>query len=286
MLLHTLPPRLMYLVMAIRAASIWRLLTQAASAACRPNSPKVTLVPPLASPPLRGRCCLRCFTRLGVNMARSPLPLLGGAGVRRSGRRLGRCRGRLGGRPWLRPRPAAVGTGAPVRTAAAAVAAPATTTLTGARAGARPLGLLLLAGGQHVAPVDPDLHADLAEGGAALGQAVVDVGPQGVQGHAALAVPLGAGHLGAATPCATSCASVSAPLTSRMFRVTCLCVILSRSARIWSASAPRRPMTTPGRAVWMSTRTRSRVRSISTLEMPACVRRRLRYLRMAMSSCR
>src|SRR6266536_3563772 len=200
MLIHTLPPRLMYLVMAIRAASIWRLLTQAASAACRPNSPKVTLVPPLASPPLRGRCCLRCFTRLGVNMARSPLPLLGGAGVRRSGRRLGRCRGRLGGRPWLRPRPAAVGTGAPVRTAAAAVAAPATTTLTGARAGARPLGLLLLAGGQHVAPVDPDLHADLAEGGAALGQAVVDVGPQGVQGHAALAVPLGAGHLGAAEP--------------------------------------------------------------------------------------
>ena len=36
-----------------------------------------------------------------------------------------------------------------------------------------------------------------------------------------------------------------------------------------SASAPRRPMTMPGRAVWMSTRTRSRVRSISTLEMPA-----------------
>ena len=36
-----------------------------------------------------------------------------------------------------------------------------------------------------------------------------------------------------------------------------------------SASVPRRPMTMPGRAVWMSTRTRSRVRSISTLEMPA-----------------
>ena len=36
-----------------------------------------------------------------------------------------------------------------------------------------------------------------------------------------------------------------------------------------SASAPRRPMTMPGRAVWMSTRTRSRVRSISTFAMPA-----------------
>src|ERR687887_82639 len=103
MLIHTLPPRLMYLVMAIRAASIWRLVIQAGSVACRPNSPKVTLVPPLASPPLRGRCCLRCFTRLGVNMARSPLLLLAGAGLRRGGRRLGGRRGRLGGRAGPRP---------------------------------------------------------------------------------------------------------------------------------------------------------------------------------------
>jgi len=57
--------------------------------------------------------------------------------------------------------------------------------------------------------------------------------------------------------------------TSRMFSCTCLPVSSSRLPRIRSASAPRRPMTMPGRAVWMSTRTRSRVRSISTREMPA-----------------
>ena len=63
------------------------------------------------------------------------------------------------------------------------------------------LGDLVLGGGlvgEDVAPVDPDLHADAAGGGAGLAEAVVDVGPQRVQGHPALAVPLGAAHLGAA----------------------------------------------------------------------------------------
>ena len=72
-----------------------------------------------------------------------------------------------------------------------------------------------------------------------------------------------------ATPWATSCASISGFFTSRMFSWTCLPVSFSSSPRRRSASAPRRPITMPGRAVWMSTRTRSRVRSISTLEMPA-----------------
>jgi len=40
-------------------------------------------------------------------------------------------------------------------------------------------------------------------------------------------------------------------------------VIASRPFRSRSASAPRRPITIPGRAVWTSTRRRSRVRSIS-----------------------
>src|SRR6266508_3340725 len=68
-----------------------------------------------------------------------------------------------------------------------------------------------------------------------------------------------------ATPCATSWASLSGFLTSRMLSCTCLPVSFSRSVRIRSASAPLRPMTMPGRAVWMSTRTRSRVRSMSAL---------------------
>src|SRR5262249_27332643 len=46
--------------------------------------------------------------------------------------------------------------------------------------------------------VDPDLHTDAPEGGAGLGEAVVDVGSQRVQRHATLAVPLLAAHLRAA----------------------------------------------------------------------------------------
>ena len=87
-----------------------------------------------------------------------------------------------------------------------------------------------------------------------------------------------------ATPCATSWASTSGFLTSRMLSWICLPVSFSRSPRIRSASAPRRPMTMPGRAVWMSTRTRSLVRSISTLEMPARSMPRCSMRRIATSS--
>src|SRR5580765_3376881 len=69
-----------------------------------------------------------------------------------------------------------------------------------------------------------------------------------------------------------------------MFSCTCLPVSFSSSPRMRSASAPRRPMTMPGRAVWMSTRTRSRVRSISTLAMPARSMPLLMSLRIATSS--
>src|SRR5215469_3933328 len=50
---------------------------------------------------------------------------------------------------------------------------------------------------QDLALEDPYLYADHTVGGGSLGEAVVDVGPQGVQRHAALAVPLAARDLGA-----------------------------------------------------------------------------------------
>ena len=58
------------------------------------------------------------------------------------------------------------------------------------------LGRPLLLG--HVALVDPDLHADLAERRLGLEEAVVDVRAERVQRNAALAIELGARHLGAA----------------------------------------------------------------------------------------
>src|SRR4029079_10772608 len=51
--------------------------------------------------------------------------------------------------------------------------------------------------GEDLTLVDPHLHADAAERRARLGLAVVDVGPQRVQRHSTLAVPLPARHLGA-----------------------------------------------------------------------------------------
>src|SRR3954471_6132894 len=72
MLIQTLPPRLILRVIAIRAASIWRLVTQPRSSAFRPYSPNSTWVPPFAKPGMRPRCCLRCFTRFGESTYRPP----------------------------------------------------------------------------------------------------------------------------------------------------------------------------------------------------------------------
>ncbi|PQM46524.1 hypothetical protein C1Y40_03294 [Mycobacterium talmoniae] len=72
-----------------------------------------------------------------------------------------------------------------------------------------------------------------------------------------------------ATPWATSCARDSGFLTSRMLSCTCFLVSFLQVGADPVGLGARRPMTMPGRAVWMSTRTRSRVRSISTSAMPA-----------------
>src|SRR5215475_6439533 len=60
--------------------------------------------------------------------------------------------------------------------------------------------LLLLFPAQHLAAEDPDAHPDDAVGGPGLGEAVIHVGPQRVQGDAPLAVPLRARDLRAAEP--------------------------------------------------------------------------------------
>src|SRR5665811_2132986 len=49
---------------------------------------------------------------------------------------------------------------------------------------------------RDISLVDPHLHADAAEGGLGLTEAVVDVGPQGMQRNPTLAVRLPSGHLG------------------------------------------------------------------------------------------
>src|ERR1700733_14061279 len=165
MLIQTFPPRRMCRVMAIRAASICRLVTYACSRAWIPYSPNDTWVPPVALPVRRGRCCLRCLTLRGMSMSSAFRP---------------------GGRALGGPPPRTLRVPGPL--------AP--------RVGRGPqCGLLRLAAGpagRRLALVDPDLHADPAEGRAGLVEAVVDVRPQRVQRHPPLAVELRARHLRAA----------------------------------------------------------------------------------------
>src|SRR5207244_11338794 len=85
--------------------------------------------------------------------------------------------------------------------APAATATAAATVVAATAAGRRLLRGLHLgevlreARGHDLALVDPHLHADPAEGGARLEEAVVDVGAQAVERHAAVRVRHGAPHL-------------------------------------------------------------------------------------------
>src|SRR5258708_16244889 len=80
--IHTLPPRFIKRVSAIRADSIWRDVNQHGSSACSPNSPKERVLPRWAVPFIRPRCCLRYFKRDGArNLACSLLYSLSEAPV-------------------------------------------------------------------------------------------------------------------------------------------------------------------------------------------------------------
>src|SRR5499426_3460026 len=64
--IQSLPPRLTKRVMATRPASICFPVIQAASVAFSAYSPNAMLVPRLAAPARRPRCCLRYLTFLGI----------------------------------------------------------------------------------------------------------------------------------------------------------------------------------------------------------------------------
>src|SRR5215216_2793581 len=68
MRIQTRPPRLMWRVIARRAASIWRAVRRPRPMAFRPNSPKETLAPRVATPLLRPFCSLRYFLLAGCSM--------------------------------------------------------------------------------------------------------------------------------------------------------------------------------------------------------------------------
>ena len=179
-LIHTLPPRRMRRLIAIRAASICRFVIHAGSSALSPYWPKCTSVLPRDNPARRPRWCLRCLTRLGRSIAYDPCP--------DGGRSAGRTARHGGPPPTLRA------------TAVAPVAALL-------RAALLRLGLEVDAAAgvgdalrQHLAAVDPHLDADAPERGLRLVEAVVDVGAERVQRHPPVGVVLRPRHLGAAEP--------------------------------------------------------------------------------------
>src|SRR4030095_6718357 len=118
----------------------WRAVSRPRPTAFRPYSPKLTLLPTVATPLLRPFCSLRYFLLAGCSILRSWSCATGTRG------RGSRCR-RLRGFSVVR---------------------------------------------HDFAPEYPDLDADDAVRRARLGKAVVDVGAQRVQRHAAFAVPLAA----------------------------------------------------------------------------------------------
>src|SRR6188768_1597037 len=65
------PPRLMWRVIARRAASICRDVRRPRTVALRPYSPKLTLLPTVATPLLRPFCSLRYFLLAGCSILRS-----------------------------------------------------------------------------------------------------------------------------------------------------------------------------------------------------------------------
>src|SRR3954466_7250722 len=75
--MYSLPPRFTWREMAIRAASIWREVTNPHDRACSAYSPNATSVAPFERPVIRPFCCLRHFTFLGAAIVLVPyLPCL------------------------------------------------------------------------------------------------------------------------------------------------------------------------------------------------------------------
>src|SRR5216683_4661964 len=92
--INTWPPRRTKRVITRRAASIWRFVIQAASEACRPNSPNARSAPWVATPVRRPRWSLRYLTRAGSNIsysfffvARGARGVLGAGGLSVAGAR-------------------------------------------------------------------------------------------------------------------------------------------------------------------------------------------------------
>src|ERR1044072_7199545 len=174
MRIQILPPRLMWRVIAIRAASICRSVIHAGSRLLSPYSPKLISLPRVAVPVMRPRICFRCLTFFGINMIDASYVLL-----------------------ILATRSSAVTT-----STLFAFAARAWTTL--AFTNARLIDRIGTGAAGHrrfrvhdLTAIDSNLDADLSERGLCFRETIIDVGTQRVQRQLPLQVPLATGDFSA-----------------------------------------------------------------------------------------
>src|SRR6202047_3278307 len=160
MRIQTRPARFMWRVMARRAASIWRAVSRSGSIALRPNWPKLSVAPLVATPLIRPLCALRNLVRLGCSMELSLSQTFPG-----------------------------------LSSSASVVAARAARLALG-----HPLVLRHRVVLEDLALEDPHLDAAGPVGRDRGGDALVDMGAQRVQRHPAFAIPFHAGDFGAAEP--------------------------------------------------------------------------------------
>src|SRR5919205_812692 len=187
--IQTLPPRLMWRVIAIRAASIWRSVIHAGSRLLSPYSPKLISLPRVATPVMRPRICFRCLTFFGINIT---IHLFRHKEAQKSHEQFcAFCGLHLCAFCVLlvfRSRSASVGS-----TFTFAAGTRATLALTCARlidrigtGATRHRGLRI----ENLAAIDPNLHTNLPKRRLRFGETVVDISAQSVEGKLSLQVPL------------------------------------------------------------------------------------------------
>src|SRR6185369_3497744 len=178
--IQILPPRLMWRVIAIRAASICRSVIQAGSKHLSPYSPKLISLPRVATPVMRPRICFRCLTFFGINIT---IHLFSHEKAQKSFCAFCVLLIFCSRSASIR---SAFAFAARTR---ATLALPCTSLVDRVRTGAtRHRGLRI----ENLTSIDPNLHTNLPKSRPRFGETVVDIGAESVQRKLSLKVPLAA----------------------------------------------------------------------------------------------
>src|ERR1051325_11020207 len=177
MRIQILPPRLMWRVIAMPAASIWRSVIHAGSKLLSPYSPKLISLPRVATPFMRPRICFRCLTFFGINMSLFHFLLP-----------FSDCQTEIGNLLlFFSPRPStfrcAFALASSARPAFAFTDARFIDRIRAGTTGHRCFWI------HDFAAINPNLHSDLAKRRLCLSQTIIDICAQSVQRQLSLKMP-------------------------------------------------------------------------------------------------